>query len=284
MLNANITNNVITNFPNGAGIIVHGGNGISGGTATTLGTAGNGSQIVNITGNSIAGQSAANKMNTHAIEVTVAGEGTGNFNISNNGTVGTPITHIAGIVISLSSTGNADVTSVINNNVIVANHGAGGAYGITAGAGQLFGLTDNATLQTTISNNNISATDNSGIFVLAREASASVVAKVINNTVAAPLSGARPGIRFESGNPAGAQDNSLCVEISGNTSAGSSGVQGIGLRKQGTDPAIHSFGVEGMAATATPGVETYVSGQNPAANGAFLISATAGFTSCTVPF
>ena len=160
---------------------------------------------MNITGNSIAGQSAANKMNTHAIEVTVAGEGTGNLNISNNGTVGTPITHIAGIVISLSSTGNADVTSVINNNVIVANHGAGGAYGITAGSGQLFGLTDNATLQTTISNNNISATDNSGIFVLAREASSSVVAKVINNTVAAPLSGARPGIRFESGNAAGAQ-------------------------------------------------------------------------------
>jgi hypothetical protein len=39
-----------------------------------------------------------------------------------------------------------------------------------------------------------------------------------------------------------------------------------------------------MAATASPGVETYVSGQNPAANGAFLISASSGFTSCTVPF
>ena len=64
------------------------------------------------------------------------------------------------------------------------------------------------------------------------------------------------------------------MEISGNTSAGSGGVQGIGLRKQGTDPTIHSFGVEGMAATASPGVETYVSGQNPAANGTFLISAS----------
>jgi hypothetical protein len=283
VLNANITNNTITNFPNGAGIVVHGGNGNSGAAATTLGTAGNGSQIVNITGNTITGFSSGNKMGTHAMEIAVAGMGTGNFNISNNGTVGNPITNIAGIVISVSSTGTADVTSTISNNVIVANQGAGGAYGISAGSGQLFGAADDASHQVTISNNTISATDNSGIFVLAREASASVVAKVTNNSVAAPLSGVRPGIRFESGN-ASATDNSVCVEISGNTAAGSGGHEGIGLRKQGTVPTTHSFAVEGMVATSSPGVEAYVSGLNPAGNGVLLISATSGFTSCTVPF
>ena len=35
-----------------------------------------------------------------------------------------------------------------------------------------------------------------------------------------------------------------------------------------------------MAATATPGVETYVNGLNPAGNGTLLISATSGFSNC----
>ena len=46
----------------------------------------------------------------------------------------------------------------------------------------------------------------------------------------------------------------------------------------GTDGTI---GVEGMAATSSPGIESYVSGLNPAGNGTLLISATSGFSNCS---
>ena len=61
-------------------------------------------------------------MHTYAIQASVSGDGQGNFNISNNGTVANPITHIGGNVISHSALGLANVTSTISNNVIVANH------------------------------------------------------------------------------------------------------------------------------------------------------------------
>ena len=179
------------------------------------------------------------------------------------------------------------MTSTISNNVIVANHSTTspiGSLGISVGAGLTFGTTDTATLTTTISNNTISHTDANGILVAAREGNASVFARIINNNVAAPLLGIRPGIRVDSGvNAANSIDNSVCIEISGNTSAGSGGSQGIGLRKQGTVSTTHSFGVEGMAATASPGVETFVDGLNPAGSGTFLISASSGFTNCSAP-
>jgi hypothetical protein len=101
-----------------------------------------------------------------------------------------------------------------------------------------------------------------------------------NNSIAAPRSGVRPGIRVDAGNASSVDDN-VCLEISGNTSAGSGGTQGIGLRKQGTVTTTNDFRVEGMAATSTPNIETYINSQNPAGSGTLLISATSGFSSCT---
>jgi hypothetical protein len=124
-------------------------------------------------------------------------------------------------------------------------------------------------------------TDGNGILLVAREATGSLKTSVKNNTVAAPLGGVRPGIRLDAGSAVG--DNDICLDISGNTSAGSGGSQGIGLRKQGTSTTVNAFGVEGMAATATPGVESFVAGLNPAGNGVLLISATSGFTNCNLP-
>ena len=107
------------------------------------------------------------------------------------------------------------------------------------------------------------------------------------------MSGGRAGIRVDSGSAAG--DTTLCLEISGNTTAGStnSGTAttspGINLRKQGTDPAVNTFGIEGMAATSTPGVENYVNSLNTSTSGTFgvggtaLLSATSGFSNCTAP-
>ncbi|MGN6184629.1 MAG: hypothetical protein ACTHQM_13350, partial [Thermoanaerobaculia bacterium] len=135
----------------------------------------------------------------------------------------------------------------------------------------------------TINNNVISNTDGNGILAVARGATGSLTAKIQNNTVSAPLGGVRPGIRVDAGNTTAGTDDDVCLNISGNSSAGSGGTQGIGLRKQGTSNTVHAFGVNGMAATATPGIEAYVNGLNPAGGGTLLISATTNFTNCSNP-
>ena len=140
-------------------------------------------------------------------------------------------------------------------------------------------------------------TDGPGIFPIVRNSGSTMTVKVLNNTVAAPITttAARAGIRVDSGSAAG--DTTLCLEISGNTTAGSTNAgtattsPGINLRKQGTDPAINTFGIEGLAPspTGTPTVENYVNSINSSSSGTFgvggtaLLSATTGFTSCTAP-
>ena len=138
-------------------------------------------------------------------------------------------------------------------------------------------------------------TDGPGIFPIVRASGSTMIAKVLNNTAAAPITtnAARAGIRVDSGSAVG--DTTLCLEISGNTTAGSTNSAtattspGINLRKQGTDPAVNTFGIEGMAATASPGVENYVNGFNTSTSGTFgvggtaLLSAQSGFTNCTAP-
>src|SRR5262249_42488587 len=94
--------------------------------------------------------------------------------------------------------------------------------------------------------------------------------------------GVRPGIRVDAGNNTAGENSGVCVDISGNVSAGSGGTNGIGLRKQGTNPSGDAFGIVGMKrATARPDVGKLVNGQNPAGNGTLLISATSGFSNCS---
>jgi hypothetical protein len=144
----------------------------------------------------------------------------------------------------------------------------------------LGGGTETPHLTLTATNNTISQTDGNGILLVGRGTSGQADLSIKNNTVAAPLTGVRPGIRVDAGN-ASSGDDAVCLAISGNTSAGSGGTQGIGLRKQGGTSTTNDFGVVGMAATATPGIETYVNGLNPAGNGTLLISATSGFSNCS---
>jgi len=150
---------------------------------------------------------------------------------------------------------------------------------IGAGTGAVTTFTETPTLNIAVTGNTISQTDGNGILLVARDAAGHLNAGVRNNNVAAPLAGVRPGIRLDAGNT-NSTDDAVCADISGNTSAGSGGSQGIGLRKQGTVPTTNDFGIEGMAATGTPGVESFVDGQNPAGNGTLLISAASGFSSC----
>jgi len=199
------------------------------------------------------------------------------FVVSSN----TTLTNTTGTVILVGCNGFSDCTVTTNNNVIsahntVASNGIGGGTGVTVGTG------DTAVLAWTVIGNNISNTDGNGILTVARGATGTLNAKIQNNTVAAPLSGVREGIRIDAGNNTSVDDK-VCLNISGNTSAGSGGVQGIGLRKQGTVTTTNDFGINGMAATSSPGVESYVDGLNPAGGGTLLLSATSGFSNCPLP-
>ncbi|MEA2585778.1 MAG: large repetitive protein, partial [Thermomicrobiales bacterium] len=281
---ATISSNTISNFPSGAGIKVLGGNLNRGGTAATLGTPGG--SAISITNNSVAGASVANLLGTNAVETNVSGKGQGNFNISNNGNSGNPMTNFAGVGIGCASFGLANVTCTINNNWIVANNTVNSS-GMAVGADCTFDCTiytDTPTLNAVITNNHVSGMQGNGILSGVRLSRGTANLKIQNNVIGAPTAGARPGIRVESGSPVTpATDATVCLNISNNMSAGSGGVEGIGLRKEGTDPSVNTFGIHGMSATSSPGIETYVNGLNSSGGGTLLISATSGFTNCSLP-
>ena len=124
-------------------------------------------------------------------------------------------------------------------------------------------------------------TDGPGIFAIVRDSGSTMTARVLNNTVAAPITtnAARAGIRVDSGSAQG--DTTLCLEISGNTTAGSTNTgtgttsPGINLRKQGTDPADQHLRDRGHGRDLQPGVENYVNGLNTSTSGNFGVGGTA---------
>jgi hypothetical protein len=275
-----ISNNVIHNFPAGSGIIINGGNSVSTAPGATVGVPGSTTNRIVVNGNTISGGSSAVPLGSNAIAIALNGVGQGNFVVTNNGTAASPVTNIAASLVSLGVFGNATATASVSNNYGVLNNTLNSA-GISIGVDQAFGSTDSGSLTIDIIGNTLRAVQGNGILATARNSNGSLGVRIQNNDVAAPTSGVRQGIRVDSGTTIG--NNSVCLDISGNISAGSGGAKGIGLRKQGTAPGIAAFGITGMAATATPGVEAYVNGLNPAASGTTLISATSGFTSCSLP-
>lgn len=269
---ATISNNIINNFPSGGGISV-GGNVSEGANTQILGSV---ATPITISNNTISGLSAANRIGTQGILLFISGRGSMYSVIDNNS-----ITHVTGNGISASAFGDVTARVFVTNNTIVANNsfasqGIGGGPGVDG----TFGVSGN--LYITVTGNNISQVDGNGILLVSREGSSILNADVRNNTVAAPLTGVRPGIRIDSG-LAASIDTRVCLNIQGNISAGSGGHPGLGLRKQGAVPTTNDFAIVGMVATATPGVEAYVDGLNPLGNGTLLISATSGFTNCTLP-
>ena len=293
---ADLNNNTITDFRAGAGFVIQANSDAATGTAfMTLGTAGSGTNVINVTGNLMnGGNGGIGNQPDRFITGAVNGTGTGNFNVSNNGTALNPIQNIDGVVIELSAFGPANVSATINNNFINANNAvssSGIGVGLTTDS---FPTTDNGTFTTTISGNTISNTNGQGIFVVANGSgnTGTVNAHILNNTVSAPTTGSY-GIQVSSGSTG--TDVTVNLEISGNNTTGGLNTgtgttfPGIGLRKQGTDPAVNTFNIKGMpeASTATPAVENYVNSQNTSASGTFgvggtaLVSATSGFTNDT---
>jgi len=300
---ASIASNRVLNFPSGGGILVYGGN-VSGVGAppTTLGTNA-GSKVV-VSGNVVRGASDATPMNTNCIYVSVAGRGTGFVDVQNNGTVGEPLGANRGNCISVNSTGAATLTSAVTGNRVSPGPGhLDGAFGIAAGASKqtVVGPTDlnTAVLDLVVDGNTVSATKSTGIFLLTRD-SGTLRTKVQNNNVAAPVELAgESGIVVRSGDLV-AGDSTVCLQIQSNTTAGSINgatldkAPGIGLRKQGNDPALNDFGVVGLVTNPTlqAGVVAHVSSTNPASavgtggygtSGAYIISGN-NYVPCTLPF
>jgi methionine-rich copper-binding protein CopC len=302
---ANLNDNVVSNFPSGFGVSIEGGNRFDaiGAPPGRMGTAGSGTDIISITGNRMdGGLGGPGNQPEGFVSAFVSGRGQGNFDISNNGTVANPITHIDDVVITLVGGGPANVTSTLSNNRIVANNVDvfGGLQGmrVECRADALTTTDDTGTLTSTISNNNVSLTSGPGIDALAQDSTCTLGTKVMNNVVAAPTttSLALPGIRLFSGTGFG--DTTLCAQISSNTTAGSTNINtgqtspGINLRKQGTVAGTNEFGIVGLSpspATA-PQTELYVSGQNPASapgtfgTGGTAVLAGSNFISCVLSF
>ena len=292
---ATITNNTIVDFRAGVGIQVRAGNPNAGAPVGHAGTAGSATDVITITGNSMNGGNGGigNQPDRFFTGGVSGNGGQGNFNISNNGTAASRLRNIDCIAIEVQMDGPVTMTSTVQNNFINANSAVGCA-GIAVGTDDPNNL-GAGTHTTLISANNVMGTDGPGIFPIVRASGSTMVAKVLNNTVAAPITtnAARAGIRVDSGSAVG--DTTMCLEISGNTTAGSTNSAtattspGINLRKQGTDPAINTFGIEGMAATASPGIENFVNGLNTSTSGTFgvggtaLLSAQSGFTNCNAP-
>jgi large repetitive protein len=285
-LNAHVTTgtiatNTISNFPSGEGILVGGGSGNgSNNTSSTLGATGT---PISITGNAING--GATRMGSNAIRVAFNGQvGVSNFSITNNGTAGSPITNIQGQGISAFMGGSVTGSTTITNNFIVANQTlAAGTQGLAVQIddGPAALGTSAADYNVVITNNSVSAYEGNGIRAIARASLGKMDVTIQNNTVGTPILANRNGIRIDSGSAVG--DVTVCLAISGNTSAGSGVNQGIGLRKQGTVAATNDFGIVGLSPSPTTGANAAarVATDNPAGNGVDIISGD-NFTSCTI--
>ncbi|HVQ55650.1 MAG TPA: Ig-like domain-containing protein, partial [Pyrinomonadaceae bacterium] len=263
-----VANNTINNFSSGAGIQFQGGNAAFG-PAVTVGVpdgdnVGGGANLITITGNVIGNASIVGGIGTNGILAGVTGTGQGNYRITNNGTVAVPIQHFEGIGIAAFGGNRANVSHFISNNVIDATDNIFGSSGMSVGS-QVGGndATQNGTIKASITNNTINGMEGNGILAGCINSFNTGFFRIVGNTVGNPQAGVRPGIRVESGSSQG--DTTVFLEISGNTSGGSTGHAGIGLRKQGSVSTTNEFHIEGLSPSPAnhAQMETFVSGLNP---------------------
>ncbi len=139
-------------------------------------------------------------------------------------------------------------------------------------------------LTLTVTNNVITDTNGNGILLVGRGTSGIAKMKITGNNVEAPNNdggSARDGIRLDAGNASSA-DDAICLNISSNTSAGSNGATGIGVRKQGTVAGTNDFGIQGIPQNppSNVDVENYIDSQNPAGGGTTVINGS-NFVQCS---
>ena len=265
-----ISTNTINNFPSGGGVLVLGGN-----SASLVAPAANMSSVT-INANSISGQSAVARMGTNAILATTSGVGSGSFTIANN-----TLSHTTGTTIGFGADGIANGTFAITGNTINSNNQFSSS-GIGGGVGVVFAGGNAATANVNIAGNIITNTNGTGILAVARAGAGQLSVKINNNSVTAPTAGFGDGIRVDAGNTA-STDDAVCLEITGNTTAGVGGGSGIALRKQGTVATTNDFAIEGLVGSFSPAIENLVNSLNPGSTGTGLVSAASGFSSCILP-
>jgi hypothetical protein len=274
---ATIANNVISNTV--AGIQVNIGNSNASGPGATEGIPGDASNIISITGN----QASPKATGVQAIIVTNSGANSSsrtrtNFDVSNNGTVAHPLSAPSGgTVILIGNNGYVTMTGTVDNNVIDAGHTPNtlGGNGIAGGNGIVSGG-ETPDLTLTVDSNSIKNTDGNDILLVGRGTAGIARFTITNNNVAAPIDAGgtpRPGIRVDAGNTNSTDDN-VCLTMTGNTSAGSNGSPGLGIRKQGTVPTTNDFGIHGLSPSpATIAQATaFIDGLNPAGGGVLGIN------------
>jgi hypothetical protein len=257
-----------------AGTVTINGNGVPVGDPTN---------VISISNNAITVDSGG----TQAITVANSGGNSGsrtqtNFIIQNNGTAGSRLLGSSiGTTILIGNNGFSDMAGTVDNNFINAQHTAngGGGNGIAGGNGVAgAGNAWTPRLSLAVTNNDMINTDGNGILLVGRGTSGQAYLKIQNNNVAAPIDVGgtpRPGIRVDAGN-ATSVDDAVFLNISGNTTGGSNGSPGIGIRKQGTIAATNDFAIQGLSPSPAPAAtaEDFVSAQNPNST---LGDAAAGF-------
>ena len=277
---ATITNNTIVDFRAGVGIRVRAGNPNAGGPVGHAGTAGSATDVITITGNSMnGGDGGIGNQPDRFFTGGVSGNGgQGNFNISNHGTAASRLRNIDCIAIEVQVDGPDTMTSTVQNNFINATAPSAARGSPSAPTARTdLGAGTHTTL---ISANNVMGTDGPG-------------------------TSHRPGLGQHHGRPGDQQHrrrpdyHELRRAGSGSTRAPPSATRqcasrsaatpqqeapipatattspGINLRKQGTNPDINTFGVEGLtpSPTGTPNVENRVNGTNTSTSGTFGPSA-----------
>ena len=133
-----------------------------------------------------------------------------------------------------------------------------------------------------ISGNNVMGTDGPGIFPIVRDSGSTMTARVLNNTVAAPIAtnAARAGIRVDSGSAAGRHDavpgDQRQHHRRQHEHRHRDHLAGHQPAQAGHRPGRQHLRHRGHAPpTGTPSVENYVNGLNTSTSGTFGVGGTA---------
>ena len=306
---ATIDSNNIQRFPSGGGIQVLCGNATSAGAPA--GVYGSFSDATNanairITNNIITGGSV--QMNTDAILATIGGTGSGNYFIDSNGSVATPLGNVNGAVIGVQIGGTGQLRTTINNNRIVANNVVG-SRGIIVAETNQFATSDAPTHLAFVTNNIISATNGSGLFIESAKSGGTIKATVTGNTVGKETQTVAEGaIQVWSGDSSATTNvhTTVCLTINNNTATGGTNstatqtAPGIGIRLQANsvpNSNTFAFNINGLSVSGATvaQMESYVGSQNPGSNcgtfgtcnggGAYGVTNVAGYgNACTGGF
>jgi hypothetical protein len=226
----------------------------------------------------------------------------GNVRIANNGTAAVPMQNILGEGIGVGASGTANADFVVEGNFVAPGNVLGNV-GISANANRRdVGGTVVATpdVTATIQNNTVSNTSGAGIKVLHFNSNGNLRAKIVNNTVAAPVQ-PNPGIAVENGSSNDPAFNpTLCAQISSNPATGSgpdgfnNTFPGIDLIERSPNDSTYRLQVHGLTPTPATAAqtETFLAGQNPASSlgGGFYagkrasVSEGTTFEACTITF